>query len=646
MSSVGWVREQYLSGVKPIRDELRSYWLNHSFLLGWQWTWWDSVNNKIDVIPADADRIQPTMNRMRGNMRTIMANLMQRELTFENPPTSYDDATIRSARVGEAIIEDIRRAHNWEDLREKFMTAVLKGGTAAISVDWDEANKTTVETVLPLGDFVVEPGALNAETARWWVRKQTLPVREVQAIFPDHFEKDLPEADTLSSLDPFVHRSVGSSSGQQVPTTFVFTYYERPNPLCPDGKVLVEVNGRIIQKGDWPFPWRDHLNISVATETAVENQWFGATILDDVRPVQVALNAVWANILEHLRDAGNTRLAVTSSNVDLVRALTDRASEIVEYADGTAPPSYLQPAQLASWVREMPDQLGALMDDIMGVHDVSRGQAPANIESGLGLSILAEKDSSPVGRLIKELAHVFTRVAQMVLMLHEAEVVETRDTTIFESSQPLRYKWKGSDIGGQIGIHVPLDAIIPRSRAAMQAFADKAMEMGLISNVVQYAKVADLPGQEDIIAAAAPDVAKARRENAGFVLDEVELPAVFDDDDTHIQVHNEFRKTRRYEELSPQQRAVVDDHVAAHEKSAAEKAGRAELQNAASPALAAAPNADGSQIPMELLGQMGGGEPPALPDAPPPTPVAPENSAVDPNSMTADMLAMLDQFGA
>ena len=178
----------------------------------------------------------------------------------------------------------------------------------------------------------------------------------------------------------------------------------------------------------------------------------------------------------------------------------------------------------------------------------------------------------------------------------------------------------------------------------MLAFTDKAMEMGLISNVAQYAKVADLPGSEDIIAAAAPDMAKARRENAAFVLGEVMVPAVFDDDDTHIEIHNEFRKTARYEQLSEENREDVDLHVQAHEMNAAEKAGRAQLQAGASPALAAAPNADGSEIPMELLQQAGTQEAAAgdgmLPP-PPPAPVS-ENPAVDPNSMTSDMLAMLD----
>ncbi len=632
----GYVRSMYMDGIQQIRQELRSYWLNHAFLEGYQWVWWSEDSRRLDIITAEADRIQPTFNRMRSNMRTITANLTQRPLAFENPASKYDDATIRSARIALSCVRDIAKAHDWEDDREKLMIATLKGGSAAWSVDWDEANKTTVEMVLPIGDFVVEPGTLRAETARWWVRKQALPPEEVEAIFPEVFTDGPPPADSNSSLDPYMHRITGDAIGggeALIPRTFIFTLYERPNPLHPEGRIAVEVDGRIIQQGDWPFPWTDRLNFALTTETAVENQWQGSTVLDDCRPVQVALNAAWANLLEHLRDAGTARLIVPTSAVDLIRTISDLPGEIMEYPDGSTPPAYMSPAQLTSWLQEMPDKLAEFIDDMMGVHEVSRGQAPANIESGLGLSILKESDASPTGRLIQQTVKATSKVASMVAMLHEAQVKSSRETTVIEGSVAIVEKWKGSDMDGQTNVFVPLDAIVPRSRAAMVATADKMMQMKLITNIAQYAKIADLPGQEDLITAAAPDMAKARRENGAFVMKEVLIPAKFDDHEMHIEIHNEFRKTARYEQLEQRTRDDIDLHVQAHETLAAEQAGRAQMQAATSPGLAAAPNADGSQ-PMV--------DPEALPqpmEEPPPQ--APEQM-VDEEQMVMDMMASMN----
>tara|TARA_R110000744_G_scaffold76034_4_gene150882 strand:- start:35 stop:1972 length:1938 start_codon:yes stop_codon:yes gene_type:complete len=644
MSSDGseYVKDIYNRGVQEIREELRNYWMNHSFLLGYQWTYWNYDQRSLDNVASEGDRIQATMNRMRANMRSIMANLTQRELSYENPPSAYDDATIRSARIGSALLQDIRKAHQWEVLREKHITALLKGGTAAISVDWDAENQTTVETVLPIGDFCLEPGSISDNRARYWIRKQALPTEEVYSMYAEYFPDGPPPVSSISSLDPYMHKIVGDNmglGGTQVKRTFVYTYYERPNPLCPDGKILVEIDGRIVQNvKKWPFPFKDRLNISLGVETVVENRWYGATFLDDVRPVQVALNAAWSNLLEHLRDAGTARLTVPSSGVDYINQITDLPGEILEYPDGANKPEFLTPAQLTGWLRDMPDMLGEIIDDIMGVHDVTRGMAPANIESGLGLSILAEKDSSPVGRLIKETARVWGEVGQMVLQLHEQEVKKSRTTSILDGATQVRYDWKGSDIGGQTGCIIPLDAIIPRSRAAMQANADKMMQMGLITTVEQYTSVAELPGSEDILAAAAPDIAKARRENAGFVLGEVLLPQIFDDHALHIQTHNDFRKTQRYELLPVETQEIVDLHCQAHETLAAEQAGTAQEQFSVAPVLAASPQADGAMVDPAVL-EAGMPEPEPMPEPAPSL----EEELMDPIQDVNAMMAQLDQ---
>jgi hypothetical protein len=40
----------------------------------------------------------------------------------------------------------------------------------------------------------------------------------------------------------------------------------------------------------------------------------------------------------------------------------------------------------------------------------------------------------------------------------------------------------------------------------------------------------------------------------------------YDDDDIHVEGHNEFRRTKQYELASPQVQAIVDLHVEAHEE--------------------------------------------------------------------------------
>lgn len=637
----GKIAEMWDKGFRHSRDHVQEYHLNHAYLEGFQWMTWDPIELQVQSMPEDHDRLKATMNHMRANVRTLVSQLTQRELTFEVPPSAYDDATLRSAKVSEALLSDLQRDQDWEILREAHIKSVLKGGTAAVSVDWDPKNETTIETVLGVPEFVVEPGARDAETARWWIKLQLLPPEEVQAMFPEHFEFDPPEADgRLGMASEYEYRE------RMTPLTRVLTYYERPNPLCEDGKICVEVNGKLLQHVEkWPFPWSHRLNICVARESLIEHEAYGSTVLSDARSPQTALNAAWSGFLEHMRTSSNHRLVLDENWEDAVDTLNDHAgAPLVGPKAKVGGPEFLKAPPIPTGLLDGIQLLKAEIDNLLGVHDVSRGQAPANIESGYGLSILAEKDASPVGRLIKETARVWSRVGWMVLELHQAEAKKERTASIQSGGVPTVRKWKGSDINGETRATVPLEAIIPKSQAAQQAWASEALQMGLIDGedplaVMRYAKLADMPDQRGIINATLPDAAKATRENESFVLDEVMLPREFDNHAIHIEIHNDFRKSLQYELMSPEQRQDLDNHIMAHERMAAEEMGQQAMgQMIGMPGNA--PRADGAPpLDPAMMPEM----PPAEMPPPPPAEAAPqEEEAVDPDVMANDIMKAIE----
>ena len=609
------VRELYHAGLKAIRPEISNYWINYAFLEGAQWVYWDAENNRLAELPRDPDRARITNNRMASNTRAIMAKAMQRKLVFEVLPSASDDASIRGARLGENILRSLHRGHDWEVLRERHLQATWKGGTAAICVDWDPDARDvlipasddgepeihegdTCEQVLSIAEFVVEPGARDPETARWWVKAVTAPPKEVQAMFRLGWE---PAADGFSAQLPYSNRySQGHPAENK--TTLVLTYYERPNFLCKNGKVRVVVNDQIVHRSDWPFPTKDRLNLFVARETVIENRWTGDTILTAARPLQTALNASESVVLEHMKKAGNARIAVPNSSIDLIDSLTDTPGEFVPYLDGTTAPQWISPPQMPAWWQERPVDLREAIDDIMGVHDVSRGEAPSNIESGYGLSILVEQDTSPVGRLVKETARVWSDVAQFVLKLYEQEVGTKRKSSVEVGGGEgsMEVEWTGKDLHGQTLADIPEDAVLPRSRAAQLQNAQKMLEMGLITSVADYAFMAELPDARHTLQALSPDIAWARQENGLFAAGHMTTVEEWDDHEAHINEHNRYRKTMDYRLLDDVQREAVNSHIKAHETSAAEALGRQRARTQIDPALGMAPNAAGAP-PVEPL---------------------------------------------
>lgn len=611
--------EKYHAGLRAQRWANHGYWANAAFIRGDQWVFVNKQTKRLEEVPEDPDRVRATINAMWPNSRTIMSKLTQRELQFEVPPNSADDVAIAGSKISEAIIEAVKVEHEWEKLREETGWASWKGGTAAVCVDWDPKrgkptalmddgrmlpSGDTVETALSLPEFVLQPGHRDARRGHWWIKAQALPPSQVKA---DYEMAEEPAADATAGLSALEGKLVAATtSGQHgpgdvasTPLTLVLTYYERPNPNTPKGKVEVVVNGETVWgPKDWPFPFVDYLNIAFTYETAVENQALGETVLSVARPVQAAFNAAWSNILEHADIAGNARMMMPESALQLGEQYSDVIGEQIPFMDGMEKPSWLAPPQLPAWLLQMPGQLRAELDNIMGVHDISRGQSPANIESGYGLAVLAEQDATPIGKMAKSQAEMWGQVASMVLKIYEAEVDEERAAVVrVPGAPPDTMTWKGKDIAGQTEAKVPLDLVLPRSRAAMMQLAEKALQMGMLTTIEEFSRVAELPGERDIIDAIRPDVARARRENHHMALNHERLPENWDDHEIHIHEHNTFRKTSRYDALPPEAKELFALHVQAHETLAAEEAGEAQRKaNLGGPALAGAPTEAGVNV--------------------------------------------------
>lgn len=599
------VLERHKQGSVPLTGDVHNYWINHAFMYGEQWLWYNDSARSLEQIPKDPDRVMMTVNRIWPASRTVISKANSRPLQFYVPPTGADDSTIKASRTSESILTSVLRDHDWERLREEASWAAWKGGTAAISVSWDPKAGTplgqredgqdfgtgdTVEEVLSIADFVIEPGVKDAERARWWIKTVAMPPEQARDTYG---LSKTPSPDATSAATPFQRKllqlHIGTNDdGGHVPLTQVFTYYERPNALAPKGRVVVVINEHIVLERPWPFPFKDRLNLVIFRETLIDGQWNGDTIVKAARPIQNGINQSWSSIIEHLKLAGNARLAVDESMMDLIDSLTDTPGEIIPFREGKAP-QYITPPQMPEWWIQEPSRLREELDDILGVHDVSRGDAPGRVDSGLGISILVEQDATPIGRMVKETALSFARLGELVLRLYEANVTESRDAIVRTPGQPPRKaRWTGKDIKGQVAAEVPLDALIPRSRAASEARADRLLQQGLIPSIADYFKLAEIPMDRDTLEVLSPDVAKARRENAMMALGRPAVPAPFDDHAQHVHEHLVFMKSVEWDFLEPDVQQTIYLHVQGHSTMSAEELGEQYAKTQANPVLGTA----------------------------------------------------------
>lgn len=622
------IREKYQKSSQAMRRERYEYAINRAFLSGDQWVYWDKPRDVLRNLPRDPARVRATVNRLWPATRHLMAKLLSRPLVFEVPPANTDDATVKGAHIAESVLSDLHREHKWEEMREALAWNAWLGGTSVLSLDWDPKAGPTIGSLPisgePFGTGEIcgsaltvlevgwEPGTRDAEKGVWWTRAQALPPSEVQA---NYNLKSEPKSDA-SAAEGYLGRNLLRDDRSETPTdlTLVLTYYERPNPRRPQGAIATVVGDEFVDgPHPWPFPFKDRLNIVVFRETKVAGRATGDTVYSAAVPIQTAYNASWSNIIEHLKLTGNARLMLPEGSVEGMDELSDLPGEMFTFNSAAGAPEWLVPPVMPSWVMNEPDMLAKQMDDIMGLHEVSRGQAPSNIESGVGLSVLVEQDTTPLGALTRELAHGFERYGTLVLRLYQDKVKETRSARVRTQGRiPEVVSWTGQSLAGQTVVEVPMDAVMPRSRAAMLSFAERMLTIGVLpkDRPDVFAKIADIPDQTSLLEGIDPDAAKALRENHLMSIGQTPLPASFDLHATHIARHNVFRKSARYETMDPELRELVDLHIQGHETMAAEEAGTQLAKSQVSAALSAAPTGDeAAPLPEGLVPAGGAGGP-------------------------------------
>lgn len=612
--------------------ERRDYWMNASYFGGLQWIWWDYTRNIVQELDYQSDNesyTRITVDKFGPRTTNLLSRMTRSPLVWEVEPTGTDDASARRQRLQEQLLLSEAHEQDWADIREESLLQTLFGGVAAVSVDWDPNMGKTVAvdpmtgipipsggvklTPLGISEFTLEPGSPDVESARYWIRCVALPPEQVK----EKYDLDwMPQPDAEAALSSR-HRTLLSRrpQGQPPKLTLVYCYYERPTKQTP-GCVVHVVNGKQVygyNNGEgWPFPF-PNLNIAIAPVRRIPRTWVGHTLLTPARDIQYAYNRARSTILEHMRKAANARLMVPVGSVEDSDVITTDPADVLEYNAELGEPHWQTAPDVPRWISMEAANLEAEMDDIFFTHSVSRGQAPGDRNSGLALSVLAEKDDTPLGPMARAQSNLWAKIGTMTLQLYKAYaeqsgMVQTKTLTT-PQGQTLSVSWSGEDIDEFPQVKVPLDATAPRSKIATQSVLVNLAQQfpTAFQNIdpLALSRMLDLPDPKAFLSSSDPDIGKAEWENGLLMQGIPVMPADFDDHARHIAQHNKERKSATYEMATPEIRQAIDTHVMAHQTLAAEEAQQQMALAQQMPGAQALPQANeapGSMVPQPVTG--------------------------------------------
>lgn len=349
---------------------------------------------------------------------------------------------------------------------------------------------------------------------RWLLDTDVLPLETARAMFPELAAELAPsprEDTTAVTLERLaagaaIAATMGTPGAVQTnapkrdtaDAVVIQEYWELPSDCFRQGRLLVRVGERIAFDGPFPdgvFPYtpiydepapltpmgRPSVNDMVSLQDTINRQW---TAIDgEARLSGIGRWVAWElpGVPEQLTPEDRTVIQIPLNGKTMGRSLRDMFHR-------------LDPAQVGGDRWRLLDSAKRALQDIAAFHEVSRGQVPPGVDSGVAIEHLLEEERGQLAKAIRALQTSLIHWAGVQLSIARARY--GADTARWLSSERADMGYiletvDGTKLPDPDEITIELQGLKPQSETAFKAEVKEALGLGLIDGR-QALKLLDL----------------------------------------------------------------------------------------------------------------------------------------------------------
>lgn len=629
--------EDLLATARSHRRRFEPVWfMNVAYYEGQQWLMW--ANNRLVEPTLGPNRLTITDNRIQPAVRTEIAKLTKHRPTFICTPRTNGDEDISAAEMAEKVLE-----YQWDHLNlpELFPKCLLWSRTVCagfLKVIWDKTLGNGVDILVgPDGNPIQGPDGrpLRAEMAESLSQSLSqsfgpgavktkrihqgdirVVVRSPFQIFPDPLAETFGEIEWLieesvvskgfcksrygKSLEPdtvanpglvqshlgFIGAGQGSYKGVKIKECWY-----KPCEEYPDGARVTWGGKEILEVDQKPF---DPMPYVMFSGIESPGRFWPTCITEQLRGPQTELNKLESQLAENRNRIGNPTLLANRDAIEDPDAFESQTGQTggIYYYNSAIPdsiPQYLQAPEMPAYVVQERDRIEASIQEISGQHEVSSAQVPAGVTAASAINLLQEADDTRLGPAStsteRGLATLGTKILRHVAKFYDDQrtIALAGDNNAWEI-----FDFKGQMLRDHTHVQVQAGSTFPRSLAAKQAQMDTVLNSFIQNGIAfkdrdlaKFFREYQIGGLEQLIGQVSRDEVQVNRENRQLTLGEFVPVNEFDNDDLHIEGHEDFQKTFRYFQLSDPIKQLFSAHVQAHrDKVAAQEAAQMQMEMA------------------------------------------------------------------
>ncbi len=508
-------------------------------------------------------------NHIAPILETRLSKLARVKAQATVRPATGDDRDVASAALATKLIaavskensfyELLQQANSWSEITGTCFYKTVWDGSAGCAVDAQGKVKegdVRISVCPPFEIFPENIAVADVDGQPSIMHARVLGADEVEKLWGKRVkgeELDVFSFENAPAAGGFGYGATAPSvSSKKEDGVLVIEKYEAPSVRFPRGRLIIVGGEELLYIGDMPYLVGEdgEIGYPFSRQVCIENLgcFFGTSIVTRIIPVQRAYNAVKNRKHEYMNRLAAGVLAVEDGSVD-----TDGLEEeglypgkVLVYRQGSVPPAMMSAGQVPSEFAREEEKLLSEFVMISGVSEVTTySQVPANVASGVAISLLLEQDDTRISLTADYLRDAVKRIGKHILRLYKQFVGEVRLKRVTGDNGDVEIAaFSREDFGSE---DVVFDTVneIEDTLSARRAMVYDLLKLGLfnesdgkLSNRTKV-RLLDILGFGNWEAARDADEAhlnKAARENMELVNGEV-APDVVDNHAIHIEEH-------------------------------------------------------------------------------------------------------------
>lgn len=362
------------------------------------------------------------------------------------------------------------------------------------------------ESVLPPFEVFLDPAARRWEDVRWLIHAKLQPLTYFQETYPERgFDV---EPDTLgggggtrSWVDAYVsggasyaglaapsptQMTTGRTGMGQPKVAVCYELWEMPTPRFPEGRLIVIAGRKLLHYGSWPYAKRDEFPFVPLYYRRASDSPYGIGLVKDAIPLQMAINRLASSMVTQVEMQFDWVPMESGNDVDAQEFLAGVKNVLrrIPYRKGSQPPTVQRSPGISMDRFQLVDWYYQRLQDIFGVHDVSKGSTPAGVTAGISIDLLQQSDQSQLKPFTTEIETSAVSVKGLEISEFEEFASVPRLMGLDESGDPSEaltsvQTFDALTKGGQTRVLVTPGSAMPKTAAGKRQEVLEMYNLGI-----------------------------------------------------------------------------------------------------------------------------------------------------------------------